>query len=183
MNKKRKDDEWRRDFDELFGSGDMDEIFEAMRQQMDRMMESMMSGELDAASLKPYVSGFSMRVGPDGQPHFERFGTTDRPTGEGPEAGGGSESREPLTDVIETDESLAITVEVPGVEKKDVDLEVVDDVLVISVDTDVRRYFKEIRLPCAVEPESAKATYNNGVLDITLKKVCRQKKGTKIAVE
>ena len=185
MDKKKKDEEWRRNFEDFLGSEDMDEIMEAMREQMNKMMEDLMNGDLDVEKLKPYMASFSMKMDADGNPHIERFGNTDRHTSSKivPDDDNDPESREPLTDMIEADDHIGITIEVPGVEKEDVDLEVVDQTLVISIDTEVRRYFKEIELPCPVDPRSAKATYNNGVLDIILKRTKSEKKGTKIEVE
>lgn len=177
-------EEWRRALEDMFGSIDMDEIMKSMQEQMKYMLEAMAAGEVDMGQLAPYISGFSMRVGADGRPHIERFGTTGKPTDNVQERGSlGPESREPLTDMIETDGQVCITVEVPGVEKTDINLEVADDTLVINVDTDSRRYFKEIVLPCPVDENSARATYNNGVLDITLDRTSRERKGTRIAVE
>ncbi|MEM2645721.1 MAG: Hsp20 family protein, partial [Desulfurococcaceae archaeon] len=44
--------------------------------------------------------------------------------------------------------------------------------------------YKEVELPSKVEPSSAKATYKNGVLEVRLKKLCKEEsKGTKIKVE
>jgi HSP20 family protein len=40
--------------------------------------------------------------------------------------------------------------------------------VVISVDTESRKYFKELELPGVVDPQGAKSTYNNGILEITL---------------
>ena len=42
--------------------------------------------------------------------------------------------------------------------------------MVIAVDSTKRRYYKDIALPAKVDPDSAKATYKNGILEITLKK-------------
>lgn len=189
MIKKKREDEWRREFDRIFDSNEMDHEFESMRKYMNNMLEKIVHGDIDSGRMNPFVYGFSLRVGPDGQPHIQRFGNTnvERPVVQTTDVSDklveGIGSREPLTDVIETGDSIAITVEIPGVEKDDVNLEVNEDSLNISVDTAERRYFKEVELPSNVEPGSAKATYNNGVLDITLKKSTKEKKGTKILVE
>jgi HSP20 family protein len=75
-------------------------------------------------------------------------------------------------------------VELPGVEKDDIKLEIADMLLTIKVDDESRRYFKEVQLPAPVKEEAAKASYKNGILDITLtKKVPPKKKGTKIEVK
>lgn len=189
MSDKKKNDDWRREYDRFFNFEEMDTEFEAMRRYMDQIMESIMRGDISQTTVNPFVYGFSLRVGPDGQPHIEKFGNTQ--VGQGQEIPGTGDKarhdrmgrREPLTDVIESEECVSITVEIPGVEKEDVNLEVQNNNLVISVDTETHRYFKEVALPSAVDPESAKATYNNGVLDIVLKKLKHEKKSTRITVE
>ncbi|MFQ6061833.1 MAG: Hsp20/alpha crystallin family protein, partial [Methanosarcinales archaeon] len=47
-----------------------------------------------------------------------------------------------------------------------------------------RKYYKEVRIPVAVDPDSAKAKYNNGVLEVTLKlKEAAKPKGKSIKIE
>ncbi len=188
MTDKKKKDDWR-NFDGFFNFDDMDEEFDAIRQYMDKILEGMVSGEMGMSDMKPFVYGFSVKVGPDGQPHIERFGNTHYDAEVEPDVMDGIEpkddagAREPLTDILENGDSVSVTIEIPGVEKKDISLEVVGETLVISVNTPERRYFKEVGLPHPVDPDSAKATYNNGVLDIVLKKVAKERKSTKIKVE
>jgi HSP20 family protein len=194
----------RRHYDPFFGSFDAE--FERMRQYMDQMMEAAMRGDLTRDDqMKPFIYGFTMRTGPDGKPHFQEFGNTRNvrrlsesrkapscgdgacadgtcgaPRGQGYAING---SREPLTDVIDCGDSIAVTVELPGVEKKDIHLEVAEDFLTIRVDTEGRRYFKEVELPAPVEEGTTKASYKNGVLDVTLKKSQDKRKGKKVEIE
>jgi HSP20 family protein len=86
-----------------------------------------------------------------------------------------SEERESLTDVIEYDDEVAITVELPGVEKKDIDLKAIEDTLEIKVDIPQREYRKLVNLPCDVQPRTLKATYKNGVLDVVIKRIEKSK--------
>lgn len=140
-----------------------DEVFEDMR----RRMEKVFSGSLkDLETGKPFVWGYSFRMGPDGKPEFRQFGDTDVLKPWSTE----SPRREPLTDVIERGDSLSITVELPGVEKDQIDLRATPKELTISVEHPDRPYFKEVDLPAAVDPDSVEATFKNGVLDITLRK-------------
>ena len=92
--------------------------------------------------------------------------------------------REPLTDICESKDEVYITLEIPGVEKKDVDLQITDDELSVSVTHPQRNYHKDIQFPYGIDPGSVKATYKNGVLDITPKKVASQEKqGRKVEIE
>jgi HSP20 family protein len=94
--------------------------------------------------------------------------------------------REPLTDLIECDNSISVTIELPGLEKDDIDLRATSDTLTVTVETPERKYRKEFDLPCEIKPNNIKATYKNGILDITLKRKNKQVKkdqGKKIKIE
>ena len=172
-------------FDDFFEFGDIDREFERMREFMDRITKRAMRGELSQGEYGPYVYGFSMRLGPDGKPRIEEFGNTKPPKRLG---GGEGEQfeiaeREPLTDVIESDDSISITLEIPGVDKDQIELRVEEDKVTINVDTSSRKYFKEIPLKVKVDTKTSKATYKNGVLDITLKQLqIKEKKGKKVKI-
>lgn len=129
----------------------------------------------------PYVYGFRITVGPDGKPVIEEFGNVKRFRGR-PII---SEEREPLVDVFESGDEITVVAELPGVEKNKIDLKVTDDrrKLIIRASNGGRKYYKEVELPSEVEPESAKANYKNGVLEVKLKKSKVEKKGYSIKVE
>jgi HSP20 family protein len=91
--------------------------------------------------------------------------------------------REPLTDICEGEKEITITAEMPGIEKDQIELETGDDFLVIKVEKGNRKYFKELPLDVNIAPGSARARYNNGVLEITVSKAPTEKKGTKVKVE
>ena len=160
-------------FDEDF----IREIFndERITEDIRRMTEEMMRMFSNAQPGKPVVHGYKIHIGPDGKPRIEDFGNrpTKSPKGE-PVI---SEEREPLTDVIEGDEDVAITVEMPGVEKEEIDLNATRDTLEIKVDTPKRKYHKKIDLPCDVIPKTTKATYKNGILDIVITRKKKKKPG------
>jgi HSP20 family protein len=195
MSKKRKrrdieDDDYLSDhdtlFDDFFDFGDIDREFERMREFMDRITKRAMRGELGDSEQGPYVYGFSMRLGPDGKPNIEEFGNTKPP--KRLEAGESEKyeiaEREPLTDVMECEDSISITLEIPGVDKDEIELRVEEDKVSINVDTSQRNYFKEIPLKARVDPKTSKATYKNGVLDIILKKLqTKSQKGKKVKID
>jgi HSP20 family protein len=169
-DKRRRRPLW--DDDDFFS--EFDEGMEEMRERMERLMEQFMKGELDQTS-NPLVYGFSMRVSPDGTPVIQEFGNTS----EKDPAGG----REPLTDVIEEADRVRVIAEVPGVKKEDIELNATDRSLEIDVSGEDRRFHKHLDLPCDVMPDSAKANYNNGVLEVILKRIPMKAKGKKIRVE
>jgi len=129
----------------------------------------------------PVVYGYSMTMGPDGKPAIREFGNIKPSRLRGLPATG--EQREPLVDVVTGDELVQVTAEVPGVEKKDIDLNTTENSLTISVDTEDRKYYKEVPLPEKVDPESAEATYKNGVLEVSMKKLEKKPKGKTISMK
>ena len=55
--------------------------------------------------------------------------------------------------------------------------------MIIRASNSKHKYYKEVELPSEVDPKSAKANYKNGVLEIRLKKIKKEKKGYEIKVE
>jgi len=89
------------------------------------------------------------------------------------------EESEPLVDVIEEDREVVIVVELPGVKRENVQIHAAQCNVTISVDTMEHKYYKEVTLPVETDPESAVATYKNGVLQIRLKKLVNTQLFTK----
>ncbi len=167
------DDDFLRDF------FDDDRLFEDFR----RMTEEMMRMFSNVTPGRPVIHGYKIYFGPDGKPRIEDFGNSLK-TGSGEPMI--SEEREPLTDIIEGDEEVSVTVEIPGVEKEDIDLRVTENNLEIKVDTPQRKYYKNVELPCEVKPKTTKATYKNGILDIVIERKEKKKKedtGYKVDIE
>jgi len=90
----------------------------------------------------------------------------------------------PSVEVVERDNDVRVAAELPGLDEKDVEVSVSDDVLTIRGEKkaqidDKERHFTErhygrfervIPLPFEVEDERAEATFENGVLTVTLPK-------------
>jgi len=77
---------------------------------------------------------------------------------------------EELIDIIDGEGDVSVTVEIPGVKKKDIDLYLTEDSLEITVDSNVLNYHRLLNLPCDVDVETVESTYRNGVLDVVVKK-------------
>jgi HSP20 family protein len=120
----------------------------------------------------PFVYGYSVKIGPDGKPEINQFGNL-RPSRRGPQV---KEEREPLVDIIETEGEVHVVAELPGVDKKDIQLHATEETLTISVDIPQRRYFKDVKLPVRVRVTEAGTNYKNGVLEVTFPKIEREKK-------
>jgi len=173
---------------------DFDQMFERMFQDMARDMPKDLTREKklpDGSTIRqfgPFVYGYSMSMGPDGKPIIQEFGNVKpsrRPGMFGFEqpALEPTDSREPLADVINEPEQVRVVAELPGVEKSDVKTTITEDTLTIKVDTAARKYYKELQLPSGVDPDSSKASYNNGVLEIVLKKLKPRPRGKEIRID
>lgn len=103
-------------------------------------------------------------------------------------------------DVKETEKEIVVTVEVPGVDLKDIDISLTDDSITISgekheeKEQEEKGYYKmersygsfhrAIPLPCAIDRDKTDAVYKDGVLRISLPK-CPEtlKKEQKVTVK
>ena len=106
--------------------------------------------------------------------------------------------RKPFIDIVESDKEVVATAEMPGLEKGDIKINLTEDRLEISAETKhdeekkekgyiykERRsgsYYRAISLPSSIDPANAKASYNNGVLEIKMPKTEIERK-TPIKVE
>jgi HSP20 family protein len=95
-------------------------------------------------------------------------------------------SRLPRVDIIERDGEIVVKAEVPGVEKKDLDISMTDDSVLIKgsrrherkeekenyARTEITRgeFSRNIALPAAVDSGKARASYKDGILELVLPK-------------
>ncbi|MGA9139054.1 MAG: archaeal heat shock protein Hsp20 [Methanocella sp.] len=149
--------------------GDIDEMFNEMIKELE-------SGQISGGG--PFFYGFSMNQRPGEEPEIREFGNI-HPGRDNVEIG----ERKPLIDVFDTDDTVQVVAEMPGIEKSDVELSVEGRNLEIHAARGDRRYHETVELPTEVDENSAKATYKNGVLEVTLKKSPKARKGKKINVE
>jgi HSP20 family protein len=82
---------------------------------------------------------------------------------------------------MDEQDKYRIFVELPGVEKEKVKLDVAENSVQIRTD-DEKRFYKRIELESPVDADSAKASYKNGVLTVELMKR-EQPKGMEVKVE
>ncbi|WP_207586849.1 gas vesicle protein GvpH [Halomontanus rarus] len=81
----------------------------------------------------------------------------------GADAGFGADTH---VDVHDTDDEIRVIADLPGVEKKNIELECDGKTLTISAQSEHREYDERISLPRRVNEHTANATYNNGVLEV-----------------
>lgn len=124
---------------------------------------------LGSSSKAKGVYGFTVKsaVG-DSAPKVEPFGNIHR--GADGKLVAVHEVREPMVDVFDEPTRLLIVAEVPGVEAGNVQLEIHDDVLLISIEKGEPKYRREVLLPAIYSPEKMSFQCRNGVLEIQLLK-------------
>lgn len=95
--------------------------------------------------------------------------------------------RTPKCNMHETEKSVVASFELPGVEKKDIELNVTDDRIEVKVNHKAEKeekkkgmyryeasshsFYRSIPLPVDVKSEEAEAEYKNGVLRVEIPKV------------
>jgi HSP20 family protein len=158
----------------------IDDMFREMEKMMDEELKSftekvpkeyVKERKLpDGSTVKemgPFVYGYSMKIGPDGKPEIQEFGNIKKGLKGTPQV---KEEREPLVDIVETNDDIHVVAELPGVEKTEIKLHGTEDSLTISVDTPNYKYYKEAALPTIVRIKEAKSSYKNGVLEVIIPK-------------
>jgi HSP20 family protein len=99
---------------------------------------------------------------------------------------GGQSNIVPNIEISETDKAIEISAEMPGLERKDVEISIEDDALTIRGEKRVEEdqkdknvqhsertygvFLRVLQLPPGIDPSSVQATMSNGVLKITIPK-------------
>ena len=82
------------------------------------------------------------------------------------------------------DKDIVFTIDMPGVQKKDIDINVEPNSISVRAENGgKRKYNYSRRFKPTVDVDSAKATFKNGVLDITIKKMEMKPKGKSIKIQ
>ncbi len=166
----------------MIESDEFDILFQRMMRPfkgLDEMWDEL-KGSANAQTFGPYYYGYSVTVGPDGKPVIKEYGNV-RPSLLPTE-----EAREPLADVIVDDKEkvLKVVAEMPGVEKKDIKIEVVGRTILIDAKHEERKYHTKIPIKHKVDENSVKATYANGILEVKFQlKEEERLKGKTVEVE
>ncbi len=137
-----------------------------MFSNFDEIFEHLLEGMTSTDEQEPFIYGFSMTHRLGEEPVIREFGNI-RPHCGGFDIG----ERKPIIDVFESEDEIQVVAEIPGVEKENIKLDATETSLGINAKTEDREYSEHVNLPAKVDPNSAKASYRNGVLEVILKRV------------
>jgi HSP20 family protein len=104
----------------------------------------------------------------------------------------------PAVDVFEKDDKFIVKAELPGMKDEDVDVEIVGDILKIKgekkAESEVKKedyhrsersygsFYRSIPIPSTVDTDKIEASFEDGVLEVTLPKLAGAKKKKKVKV-
>jgi HSP20 family protein len=155
------------DFQDIFD--DVDKMYQRFAKKMFKEMkdieEAVKSGKADGEwDIKPIeepgVKGYIARG------RFE-FGDKAEPKTLTLPKEISEEAREPLTDVFQDKDNIKLYIELPGVEKADIQLNVSQG----RAEVKAKNFYKFIDLPSEeIEVDKVVANYKNGVLEVTVPK-------------
>ena len=137
---------------------ELDKYFEEFEKDVQDVVKDSISTV--RSQTEPYVAGFSFRLGPEGRPSVQFFG--DSPLHH-------DGFRSPMSEQILDEKKglLRLVLDMPGVEKSDIKVEATENNAVVTAERDSRKYRGDIGLEAQVQPESGKAEYKNGLLEIS----------------
>ena len=82
------------------------------------------------------------------------------------------------------DKDIVFTIDMPGVSKKDINVEIEEHTITVKAENGGKRKYNYSRkFKPAVDTNSAKATFTNGVLDITVTKLESSKPSKKVTIK
>ncbi len=147
-------------------------LIDAANKLAEKGEELSKSGEIDFSGLDKIkglkdlkgVYGVRVRTLADGSPLVQPFGNIRR-TPKGPVV---EEVREPIVDVFEEAGGIQVVAEMPGIDKKDIAVDIRGDILNIKAEGGNRNYQKELLLSREVKAEDMTWTYKNGILEVKI---------------
>jgi HSP20 family protein len=141
-----------------------DEIIEKIFKQLRN--DSIFTNNPD---IKSWSYGFTMTQGPDGRPSIREFG--QKPFQDQEQLNIGVPTEEEILTQVDVDTNqnkVRIIAEIPGVTKEDIKINATENKVLIKAQKNSQVIFKELPLEIKINPETANASYNNGILDLTI---------------
>ena len=149
----------------------MDDIFKEMTEMIEDLIESGFNPDTQGRD-KPLVWGISMAQRGNEPPRIREFGNMNMKEFMGsmgepqPDIRIEPGAKKSMVDILQADDTLHVIIEMPGINKQDIMIDLVGDILNIKALSDERKFSEQIELPAKVLSDPIKATYKNGVLEV-----------------
>ncbi len=156
----------------------IDDVNTIINRLVKEMMAASISNNDVPQNEKSAVYGFNIKVDQNGISIVER-------SKENPQMGEKlipGRKNEPLIDMIEHPEEIVVIMEMPGIARESIKVSLDSVKLIISAMDGKNNYDRRLILPDEVDPAESKARYNNGILEISLKKGSYNGKSNQIKV-
>ena len=164
----------------MFFDDEFDRIFKRMSNSFVNLDDLLDQAKSADSISGPYYYGYTMTTGPDGKPIVKEYGNVK------PGLLPSSDTRDPVVDSVvnEKEKTVKLVAEMPGVEKSNIDVVIEKNTVKIDAEQGKKKYHSQVPLRIKVDENSVKASYKNGILEVTLKILEEEKpQGKKVEVE
>lgn len=155
------------DFEDRDWFDGVDDLLEEVEKEIEQIMSAFRK-DRETLINRPFVRGFSLDF-EDGRPVFRTFGDLDVR----------KRDREPLVEQSVKDDTLILIAEMPGVPKESIHIEANEEEMTISAQAEDRVYKTTLSLKEPIDPDSCRAKYTNGILEVRAKLKGKGNKGYK----
>ena len=152
---------------------DFEEEFERQTEQIFKELEQKMSEKLriednDYSDVGMFVYEFSINIEKNNKPKIKKIKHV-KSISEAKSFLEDLYSNEELVDILENEKEFKIILEILGIKKSEIKIRVTENSIIIFAEN--QKYWKKISMPKKIKPNLVKSTYNNGILEINVKKM------------
>ena len=169
------------DFEEV--DKEFEDLFSDINAPNEIMIDYEAQEDVGVGEFSSFVYGYSMTVVLHDEPRISRSkkkkGVSEH---NGPQI---SSEREPLAEINVYDKEVRVVLEMPGVSKEHIKIQVYNNSVEVSCDHPQIKY-QVIDIPRVADIKTIRSTYKNGILEIVFKKkekLKRTNKGKEIRIE
>ena len=152
---------------------DFEEEFERQTEQIFKELEQKMPEKLriednDYSDVGMFVYEFSINIEKNNKPKIKKIKHV-KSISEAKSFLEDLYSNEELVDILENEKEFKIILEILGIKKSEIKIRVTENSIIIFAEN--QKYWKKISMPKKIKPNLVKSTYNNGILEINVKKM------------
>jgi HSP20 family protein len=148
-----------------------DDIFKELRKTLreqefifDRLFRTAIEQDTEET---PLHYGVSIHIDQDTKPVITEFGNTNPNRGE--QVDGAVQTPYTETHIDKEAGILIIVSELPGVSKENIKVKATKRKVIISAESEKKKYYREVDTDREIDPKSAIAEYKNGILEVRVK--------------